>query len=145
MRRSSSSRTGCTSLFAHAQGRLTDSRVCSRTIIDFDKILLLDKGKLIEFDSPAKLLEDPTSRFYALCRATGRKEFAILKKMSKGKARVTHRPRKVRSPRALLLMRSLHLCGTDFVPLRDSSCVGRPPRSRRYRARTPRRDLAGQA
>ncbi|KAL7336764.1 P-loop containing nucleoside triphosphate hydrolase protein [Rhodotorula toruloides] len=66
-----------------------------RTIIDFDKILLLDKGKLIEFESPAKLLEDPTSRFYALCRATGRKEFAILKKMSKGKARVTHRPRKL--------------------------------------------------
>lgn len=68
----------------------------SRTIIDFDKVLLLDKGRLIEYESPAKLLDDPTSRFYALCRATGKKEFAILKKMSKGKSRVTHRPRKVR-------------------------------------------------
>lgn len=70
----------------------------SRTIIDFDKVLLLDKGRLIEYESPAKLLDEPTSRFYALCRATGKKEFAILKKMSKGKSRVTHRPRKVRQP-----------------------------------------------
>ncbi|GAA5837596.1 hypothetical protein JCM11251_002021 [Rhodosporidiobolus azoricus] len=66
-----------------------------RTVIDFDRILLLDKGRLIEYDSPAKLLEDPSSRFYALCRAAGKKEFAILKKMSKGKARVTHKPRKL--------------------------------------------------
>lgn len=67
-----------------------------RTIIDFDRVLLLDKGELIEFESPAKLLEDPTSRFYALARATGKKEFAILRKMAKGRARVTHKPRKVR-------------------------------------------------
>ncbi|GAA6021159.1 hypothetical protein JCM10207_008338 [Rhodosporidiobolus poonsookiae] len=66
-----------------------------RTIIDFNKILLLDKGKVLEYDSPATLLEDPTSRFYALCRAAGKKELAILKKMSKGKARVTHKPRKL--------------------------------------------------
>ncbi|GAA6024648.1 hypothetical protein JCM8202_000420 [Rhodotorula sphaerocarpa] len=66
-----------------------------RTIIDFDKVLLLDKGRLIEYESPAKLLEDPASRFYALCRATGKREFAILKKMSKGKSRVTHMPRKL--------------------------------------------------
>ncbi|GAA6039699.1 hypothetical protein JCM8097_001359 [Rhodosporidiobolus ruineniae] len=66
-----------------------------RTIIDFDKVLLLDKGKLIEFDSPAKLIEDPNSRFHALCRAAGKKELAILRKMSKGKARVTHKPRKL--------------------------------------------------
>ncbi|GAA5991895.1 hypothetical protein JCM10908_002259 [Rhodotorula pacifica] len=66
-----------------------------RTIIDFDKVLLLDKGRLVEYESPAKLLDDPTSRFYSLCRATGKKEFAILKKMSKGKSRVTHKPRKL--------------------------------------------------
>ncbi|GAA5895239.1 hypothetical protein JCM6882_006625 [Rhodosporidiobolus microsporus] len=66
-----------------------------RTVIDFDRILLLDKGRLIEYESPAKLLENPSSRFYALCRAAGKKEFAILKKMSMGKARVTHKPRKL--------------------------------------------------
>jgi ABC-type multidrug transport system fused ATPase/permease subunit len=37
-------------------------------IIDFDKVLLLDKGRLIEYESPAKLLDDPTSRFYAQLR-----------------------------------------------------------------------------
>lgn len=93
---------------------------CSRTIIDFDKVLLLDKGRLIEYESPAKLLDDPTSRFYALCRATGKKEFAILKKMSKGKSRVTHRPRKVRyspslCPHQIVLIR--------LPVFRDSSCA----------------------
>lgn len=77
-------------------------------------MLLLDKGRLIEYESPAKLLEDPASRFYALCRATGKKEFAILKKMSKGKSRVTHMPRKVRAfasflPSSLLTLLSLQL------------------------------------
>ncbi|KAM0789106.1 hypothetical protein ACM66B_003161 [Microbotryomycetes sp. NB124-2] len=67
-----------------------------RSIVDFDKVLLLDAGKIIEFDSPAKLLEDPASRFYALCRATGKSEFKILKKMAEGKKKVTHKPRKVR-------------------------------------------------
>ncbi|BGP39463.1 hypothetical protein JCM10449v2_003413 [Rhodotorula kratochvilovae] len=66
-----------------------------RTIIDFDRVLLLDRGEIVEFDSPAKLLEDPTSRFYALCRASGRREFAILRKMAMGRARVTHKPRKL--------------------------------------------------
>ncbi|GAA5861561.1 hypothetical protein JCM8547_008073 [Rhodosporidiobolus lusitaniae] len=65
-----------------------------RSVIDFDKILLLDAGKLIEFESPSKLLEDPNSRFHALCRAAGKKEFSILRRMASGKARVTHRPRK---------------------------------------------------
>ncbi|KAK4047906.1 hypothetical protein OIV83_005089 [Microbotryomycetes sp. JL201] len=67
-----------------------------RSIVDFDKVLLLDAGKIIEFDSPAKLLEDPASRFYALCRATGKSEFKILKKMAEGKKKVTHKPRKIR-------------------------------------------------
>ncbi|KAK4052550.1 hypothetical protein OIO90_004318 [Microbotryomycetes sp. JL221] len=67
-----------------------------RSIIDFDKVLLLDKGQVIEFESPAKLLEDPTSRFYALCRATGKSEFKVLKKMAEGRKKVTMKPRKLR-------------------------------------------------
>ena len=49
-----------------------------RTIIDFDRVMVLDQGRILEYDNPARLLEDPTSRFYALCRATGRSEFKIV-------------------------------------------------------------------
>lgn len=66
-----------------------------RTIIDFNKVLLLDAGRVVEFDSPLNLINDETSRFHALCRATGRTEFKLLKKMASGKTRATHKPRKV--------------------------------------------------
>lgn len=36
------------------------------TILDFDKIALLDEGKLVEFNSPYELLLDPSSAFYKL-------------------------------------------------------------------------------
>ncbi|KAM0756050.1 P-loop containing nucleoside triphosphate hydrolase protein [Meredithblackwellia eburnea MCA 4105] len=66
-----------------------------RTVIAFDRILVLDAGRILEYDHPAKLLENPASRFYALCRATGKSEFRILKKMAEGKTRATHKPRKL--------------------------------------------------
>lgn len=47
-------------------------------MIGFDRILVLDAGRIIEYDHPAKLLENPASRFYALCRATGKSEFRIV-------------------------------------------------------------------
>ena len=37
-----------------------------RTIIDFDRILVLDKGKVVEFDSPSQLLKSK-SFFYQMC------------------------------------------------------------------------------
>lgn len=58
-----------------------------RTVIAFDKILgneckctlsdfadgfcdaVLEAGRVAEFDSPSKLIEDQTSRFHALCKA----------------------------------------------------------------------------
>ncbi|EIW71535.1 hypothetical protein TREMEDRAFT_42903 [Tremella mesenterica DSM 1558] len=52
------------------------------TIIDFDKVLVMDKGRLVEFSSPAELLRNPKSRFYALCKATGKTEFKNLKRMA---------------------------------------------------------------
>ncbi|KAG8870160.1 hypothetical protein FRB97_000271, partial [Tulasnella sp. 331] len=53
-----------------------------RTVIDYDKIILLDKGQLVEFDRPSVLLADPNSKFYALCKSTGKAEFAVLKRMA---------------------------------------------------------------
>ena len=46
--------------------------------------MLLDQGRIAEFDRPATLLADPQSKFHALCKATGKNEFAMLKKMAGG-------------------------------------------------------------
>lgn len=40
------------------------------TVIDYSRILCLEGGKLVEFDTPANLLESK-GRFYALCEAAG--------------------------------------------------------------------------
>ena len=53
-----------------------------RTVIDYDRVMLLDQGRIIEYDSPKTLLSDPDSKFYALCKATGKDEFAVLRKMA---------------------------------------------------------------
>lgn len=66
-----------------------------RTIVDFDKVMVLDKGELLEFDSPANLIQDPNSQFHSLCRAGGKSEFRVLEKMALKKTRVTHKPRKL--------------------------------------------------
>lgn len=36
------------------------------SILDFDKVALLDEGKLVEYDSPYELLSDSTSAFHKL-------------------------------------------------------------------------------
>ncbi|KAH9478408.1 ABC transporter 7 [Psilocybe cubensis] len=51
-------------------------------ILVMDEVMLLEQGRIIEFDRPATLLSDPASKFYALCKATGKEEFSILKKMA---------------------------------------------------------------
>ncbi|KAF5371584.1 hypothetical protein D9758_003437 [Tetrapyrgos nigripes] len=53
-----------------------------RTVIDYDRIMLLDQGRIVEFDRPRVLLSQPSSKFYALCKATGKEEFSMLKKLS---------------------------------------------------------------
>ncbi|KAL5251848.1 hypothetical protein ACHWQZ_G014863 [Mnemiopsis leidyi] len=41
------------------------------TIIDSDRVMVMDSGKLVEFDHPAVLLENPASIFYDLVTETG--------------------------------------------------------------------------
>lgn len=42
-----------------------------RTIIDYSKILVLGAGEVLEFDTPANLLEKDDSVFADLCRKSG--------------------------------------------------------------------------
>lgn len=41
------------------------------TVMDSDRVLVLDKGEVKEFDHPQVLLDDESSEFYALCKETG--------------------------------------------------------------------------
>jgi len=43
------------------------------TIIDYDQVMVLDAGKIAEFDTPARLLEDRNSIFYSLKHESRRK------------------------------------------------------------------------
>lgn len=52
-----------------------------RTIADYSKVLVLDKGKVLEYDSPYKLLQDPNSSFHELAVRSG--EFDLLFEMAK--------------------------------------------------------------
>jgi len=48
------------------------------TIIDSDRILVMNAGVVAEFDSPDVLLEDPESIFYELCMNMGKAQFDVL-------------------------------------------------------------------
>jgi ABC-type multidrug transport system fused ATPase/permease subunit len=41
------------------------------TVMDYDKIVVLDFGKVVEFDSPSALLQNPNSIFYSLASSSG--------------------------------------------------------------------------
>ncbi|KAJ2395626.1 hypothetical protein GGI05_001498 [Coemansia sp. RSA 2603] len=49
-----------------------------RTVIDYDRVLVLDNGRIVEFDSPAKLLNNTGSMFRQMCADSG--ELAHLEK-----------------------------------------------------------------
>jgi len=52
------------------------------TIIDSDRVILLDKGRLVEVDTPAKLLQDKNSSFSKLVADTGPAEEKKLRAMA---------------------------------------------------------------
>lgn len=41
------------------------------TIIDSDRVLVLDKGKIAEFDAPDSLLQNKSSIFFGMCKDAG--------------------------------------------------------------------------
>lgn len=53
------------------------------TVMDSDRILVLDAGRIREFDVPYKLLQDPNSALSALVKETGKMAASNLLQMSK--------------------------------------------------------------
>lgn len=53
------------------------------TVIDYDRILVLERGHVVEFDTPNNLLNLPNSLFSALVRETGEQSEAVLRSMVK--------------------------------------------------------------
>lgn len=53
------------------------------TIVDSDRILVLDAGKIHAYDEPYTLLQDPTNIFYKMVQQTGKHEAAALLEAAK--------------------------------------------------------------
>ncbi|CAG8752469.1 758_t:CDS:2, partial [Ambispora leptoticha] len=54
-----------------------------RTVVDYDKILVLDAGRIVEFDHPYILLQNPNSMFRGMCYRSG--DLAELVEIAKAK------------------------------------------------------------
>lgn len=52
------------------------------TIIDMDRILVLDAGQVIEFDIPHLLLQNPKGHFHSMVQQTGKEFESMLHKMA---------------------------------------------------------------
>ncbi|KAF7324689.1 Multidrug resistance-associated ABC transporter [Mycena kentingensis (nom. inval.)] len=53
-----------------------------RSIIDYDAVMVMEEGRIVEFDSLRALLANDASMFFNMCRATGSAEFATLKSLA---------------------------------------------------------------
>ncbi|KAK9727436.1 Multidrug resistance-associated protein 5, partial [Basidiobolus ranarum] len=60
------------------------------TIIESDRILVLDEGKVVEFDTPINLLNNPDGFFYSLVKQNGDEALQKLRNMAT--ARTSHNP-----------------------------------------------------
>ncbi|KAJ1915785.1 hypothetical protein H4219_004134 [Mycoemilia scoparia] len=54
-----------------------------QTIIDYDKVMVIDRGRVAEFDQPYKLLQNTESKFYEMCFKSG--QFGMLYSMAEKK------------------------------------------------------------
>lgn len=52
-----------------------------RSIIDYDKILVMDAGRVVEYDDPYALIANKESLFYSMCENSG--EIEVLSKLAK--------------------------------------------------------------
>ncbi|CAH1759323.1 6631_t:CDS:10, partial [Entrophospora sp. SA101] len=55
-----------------------------RTVIDYDKILVIDHGKVIEYDSPSNLILDSNSLFHQMCQSSGEIDLLMTLCLKKG-------------------------------------------------------------
>lgn len=55
------------------------------TIIDYDRVLVIDGGKTVEYDTPYNLLAKSTGYFKEMVRALGHKEFERFLEIAKSK------------------------------------------------------------
>jgi len=56
------------------------------TVMDMNRILALNAGEVVEFESPKKLIEDKNSMLYGMVQATGKANAKHLKKLALGQA-----------------------------------------------------------
>ncbi|KAF9091354.1 hypothetical protein BGX23_005238 [Mortierella sp. AD031] len=59
-----------------------------RTIIDFDKVLVMDHGRVVQFDTPWKLIQEEGGIFRNMCQRSG--EFDLLVEMASAAERSSH-------------------------------------------------------
>ena len=54
------------------------------TIADSDRVVVMDDGNVVEFDTPLALLDDEKSSFHSLCSAGGPQQYAKLRGLADG-------------------------------------------------------------
>lgn len=52
------------------------------TIIDSDRVLVMDAGTAVEFDAPHNLLQNENGVFYGMLKALGQQEFKRLSEIA---------------------------------------------------------------
>jgi ABC-type multidrug transport system fused ATPase/permease subunit len=55
-----------------------------KTVMDYDRILVLDEGRIVEFDTPSVLLQTPNSAFREMCRNSA--DWPLFLQMSQDKS-----------------------------------------------------------
>ncbi|CAG8529326.1 12197_t:CDS:10, partial [Acaulospora morrowiae] len=63
-----------------------------RTIIDYDRVLVLDQGKIVEFDTPYNLLLNTDSVFRSLCKESNEFDYLMDVALKKFQGRSGRRP-----------------------------------------------------